>query len=277
MNILLVKSKWERWEQPLLPFLEDAAAAGFAGTEIFIPAMTNSPEECQRFHRQAGLALIAQIITEGSTVVDHIRCFEERFLRALDCGPLLVNSHTGRDIWSLDDNLRLFDKALELEDRHGIPICHETHRSRALFCVPAARALLCARSNLKLTADFSHWLCVHESDLSDQMESVEIAVAAAHHIHARVGHSQGPQVADPRVSEWCAWLDLSLGLWRKIVAARRNSGASFLTITPKFGSPPYMPTDPATGLPLADAWKLNCWMADFLRRELIANQSHKNN
>lgn len=268
MKIIAVKSKWERWEQPLVPFLEDVASAGFAATEIYIPAMAESPAECGRLHRQAGLALVAQIITEGPTVADHIRCFEERFLRALDCGPVAVNSHTGRDIWSLDDNLRLFDKALELEDRHGIPICHETHRSRALFCVPAALALINARPGLKLTADFSHWLCVHESDLADQQESVAAAISSAWHIHARVGHSQGPEVPDPRVPEWQTWLDLSLGFWRKIVAVRRNSGAAFLTITPEFGPPPYMPTHPSTGEPLADAWELNCWMADVLRREL---------
>lgn len=270
MKIILAKAKWERWDQPLLPFLEDAAGAGFSATEIYIPAMAESPEECARFHRLAGLGLVAQIITEGQDVSDHIRCFEERFLKALDCGPLVVNSHSGRDIWSLDDNLRLFDKTLELEARHGVPICHETHRSRALFCAPAARAILAARPELKLTADFSHWLCVHESDLSDQQESVAAAISSACHIHARVGHSQGPEVADPRVPEWRQWLDLSLGFWRRIAEARRAGGAAFLTITPEFGPPPYMPTHPATGEPLADPWELNCWMAGFLRRELIS-------
>jgi sugar phosphate isomerase/epimerase len=269
VKIIAVKSKWERWEQPLRPFLEEAASAGFSATEIYIPAMAESPAECGRLHQQAGLALLAQIITEGTEVSDHIRCFEERYLKALDCGPLLVNSHSGRDIWSMEDNLRLFDKALELESRHGVPICHETHRSRALFSAPAARALLAARPELKITADFSHWLCVHESDLSDQQESVTAAVSAAWHIHARVGHSEGPQVPDPRVPEWRAWLNLSLGFWRRIADTRRAAGAAFLTITPEFGPPPYMPTHPATGQPLADAWELNCWMADFLRRELM--------
>jgi sugar phosphate isomerase/epimerase len=273
MNIIFVKSKWERWAQPLLPFLEDAANAGFSATEVYIPGMAESPEECGRLHRQAGLALVAQIVTEGPTVSDHMRCFEERFLRALNCGPLLVNSHSGRDIWSVDDNLRIFDKALELEDRHGVPICHETHRSRAMFSAPATKALLAARPELKITADFSHWLCVHESDLSDQKETVELAVSAAWHIHARIGHSQGPEVPDPRVPEWRTWLDLSLCFWRGIADFRRDAGADFLTVTPEFGPPPYMPTHPASGLPLADAWELNCWMADFLRRELKAPTS----
>jgi sugar phosphate isomerase/epimerase len=265
MKILFTKAKWERFEQELEPFLADTKAAGFDATEIYTPSVRESPSECIRLHESVGLKLVAQIITEGATPAEHMRVLEERFLRAVECGPILVNCHTGRDIWPMDDNLRIFDRALELEARHGIPFCHETHRSRPLFSGPSTAALLEARPALKLTADFSHWMCVHETDLADQPGALAAAVQASHHVHARVGHSQGPEVPDPRVAEWRPWLERSLEIWRRIVAARRASGAGFLTIAPEFGPPPYMPTLPATGEPLADAWEINCWMRQFLK------------
>ncbi len=273
MRIQLAKSKWERWDQSLALFLADAASAGFDATEIYVPAMSETPAECRRLHQEAGLSLIVQIVTEGSTPLDHIRCFKERFYLALECEPLVINCHTGRDYWPQHDNLQLFDIALELEAKYGTPICHETHRSRALFSAPSAHAFLNARPGLKLTADFSHWLCVHGSDLSDQQESVAKAVDSVYHIHARVGHSQAPQVSDPRAAEWLPWLELSLGFWRRIIEARTDDGTGCLTITPEFGPPPYMPTHPATGLPLADPWEVNCWMAKRIRDELGAVNS----
>jgi thioredoxin reductase len=69
---------------------------------------------------------------------------------------------------------------------------------RALFTAPLCHAYLQAVPGLRLTADFSHLLCVHESNLSDQPDAVEAIIAAADHIHARVGFCEGPQVSDPR-------------------------------------------------------------------------------
>lgn len=264
MKLLFAKAKWERWDQALAPFLADVAAAGFDATEIFLPALKESPAESRRLHRQHHLKLVAQIITEGAGVEDHLRCLAERFLRALEFEPVMINSHTGRDIWTPEENLRVFDKALELEARYGVPVCHETHRSRALYCAPAAVHVLAARPQLKITADFPHWLCVHESDLADQAKAVASAIQAAHYIHARVGHSEGPQVPDPRAPECQSWRDLSLGFWRRIVEARRNSGSAFLTIAPEFDPPPYMPVIPFTGKPTADAWEVNCWTRQWL-------------
>jgi len=37
------------------------------------------------------------------------------------------------------------------------------------------------------------------------------------------------------------------------------------TITPEFGPPPYMLTDPQTGKPLADQFDINCYVKDLIR------------
>ena len=56
------------------------------------------------------------------------------------------------------------------------------------------------------------------------MERLDRAVAEitprVRHIHGRVGHTQGPQVADPRAPEAAAWLELALRWWGRIFDAQ---------------------------------------------------------
>ncbi len=55
---------------------------------------------------------------------------------------------------------------------------------------------------LRITFDVSHWCNVHESLLEDQPETVDMTLQRVDHIHARIGHPEGPQVNDPRAPEW---------------------------------------------------------------------------
>jgi hypothetical protein len=129
-------------------------------------------------------------------------------------------------------------------------------------------ALLDARPHIKLTADFSHWCCVHESLLKDQHERVQRASEHAHYIHARVGHAQGPQVTDPRAPEWKAAVEAHVGWWQQIVDIRAQSGAETLYICTEFGPPDYMVQQPYTRMPIADQWKINLYMKNMLQQNL---------
>jgi hypothetical protein len=186
-----------------------------------------------------------------------------RFLPALK--PVHVNCHTGRDIFSSADNARIFRRAVELSTELGLPVSHETHRGRATYSAPATRDLLVAVPGLNLTADFSHWCCVHESLLADQADAVEAAIQASTYIHARVGHREGPQVSDPRAPEWSAEVEAHLGWWKRIAAARRRAGASILAVCPEFGPAPYMPVLPHTRQPVADLWEITLHMKTLIR------------
>ena len=178
-----------------------------------------------------------------------------------------MNAQTGRDHFAFADSLRIFERGEALREAATVPLLHETHRGRALFSAPATAAFLAALPGLRLTADFSHWFCVHESDLADQPEAVASAVAASHHVHARIGFAEGPQVGDPRGEAFLPWLERHLELWRRIVAAREREGRPFLTLTPEFGPAPYMPLRPIENEPVADAWAVNVWMRDRLALE----------
>jgi len=79
----------------------------------------------------------------------------------------------------------------------GIEVLHETHRARCLHTPWRTFEILCERPETKLVFDMSHWCNVCESLLDDQEETLLGLLPAIRHIHARVGHSQGPQVSDP--------------------------------------------------------------------------------
>lgn len=271
MRLLIAKSKWELPECGLGDFLGRIKAAGFDASELYLPGVDESDEVVRRRHADAGLDLVAQIVTDGDTPAAHAESLRRLYARSLSCGAVRVNCHTGTDWLSFADNARLFELALALEGEHGVVICHETHRSRALHSAPDTQRFLAEFPSLRLTADFSHWQVVHETDdLMRQAEAIEAAIGRAWHIHARVGCAQAPQVADARAPEFVPQLQTLLGFWRRILRAREAEGADFVAITPEFGPPPYQPVEPGSGRMLSDPWEVNLWMRHLLRRVLVA-------
>ena len=221
MKLLFFKSKWEAEHLPLEEFLEEVKDAGFDGTEIYLPGVTESPEEIARLHQEYDLLLIAQMGTAGQTPDEHVASLEELVPRCAAAGPVLVNSQTGRDWFSFDDSRRVFERALELAEEHQVHLVHETHRSRPTFCTTETLRHLEALPALRLTADISHWMCVHESDLSDQGEALDAVVPRVDHIHARVGYAEGPQVPHPLAPEYEGVLDAHMSFWQTVLDARR--------------------------------------------------------
>jgi hypothetical protein len=175
--------------------------------------------------------------------------------------PLLVNSHSGLDRWSLPEMEDFFGGALELERLFGLPIAHETHRRRALATPWAAAAVLARFPTLQLTADLSHWVCVCERLLEDFEPLLDQVARQTLHVHARVGHEHGPQVPDPRAPEWSAQLAAHERWWDRIWSAQRARGLAVSTLTPEFGPPNYLWTQPHTRAPLADLAAVCDWMA----------------
>jgi len=179
--------------------------------------------------------------------------------------PLYINCHSGRDYFSYEQNKTFIDHTIQLAKETGIKICHETHRSRILFAAPVARQYFDKIPELRITYDVSHWCNVSESLLQDQPETVNIALQRVDHIHARIGHPEGPQVNDPRAPEWDETLKAHFAWWDKVVELKKQQGDR-LTILTEFGPPTYMPTLPYTQQPLADQWAINVHMMQLLRK-----------
>jgi hypothetical protein len=121
---------------------------------------------------------------------------------SLECNPLSINSHSGRDYFSLDEQLKVIDTVEEFSVKHNIVVAHETHRGRIGYSPYNAMELFKQRPNMKITADFSHWTCVTESFLENSPGIADQAIKRTMHIHARVGYTQGTQIPDPRLAAW---------------------------------------------------------------------------
>jgi hypothetical protein len=203
---------------------------------------------------------------------DSPQIFLETFAHTLDAitsnsyqKPLYINCHAGKDYFSYEENKVLIDCTTKKNRETKIPIYHETHRGRMLYSAPIARQFIEKNPELRITLDISHWCVVHESLLANQQETVDLALQRADHIHSRVGHSQGPQVSDPRAPEWEAALKAHLTWWDKVIERKKQNGER-MTILTEFGPPDYMPTVPYTRQPLADQWAINVHMMNLLRK-----------
>lgn len=277
MKLLFFHSTWGLNAIPDLEGqLKKIKEGGFDGVEMAVPEDASECRHVRRLLDDVGLAVIAQQCrTRGLTVDGHTSWFEGCYERAMLLEPLFLNSHTGCDHFSFGQNLQIFDHANAMANKHGLEVYHETHRGRALFSAPATERFLQERPQLKLVADFSHWCCVHESLLADQVERVQHAIGRSYAIHARFGHAEGPQVPDPRDPVWQPNLDTHLEWWRQILALRTSEGCGVLPITPEFGPAPYMTLLPHTQSPIADLWEINVftrkWVEAGLRTVLESN------
>jgi len=227
-----------------------------------------SLQELLNLHKKHDLKIIAQILTEGSNFKEHMHSLEQLAGKAVECKAILVNCHPGKDFFSYEENLSLLKRLSSLTKETNIPFTAETHRGRATYSLPQTVKFLSEIPDLFLTTDISHWMVVHESDLSNQAENLDIVIQRSSHIHARVGYEEGPQVPDPRAPEWQRHLENHLAVWQKIVDSCKRRGMAYLTITPEFGPPNYMHTLPYSNNPVCDAWEVNIAMKNILEKKL---------
>ena len=247
-------------------FCKEVADAGYDGIEMNLAEDRTMAEKELDLLETQGLEFLAQHsgtrLHDFTEHCDHYRASLERIAAFK---PQLINSHTGLDFFSYEQNLAIVDIALEVSRSTGVPIAHETHRGRFPYHGALTYAYLQARPELRLTADFSHWCCVSESLLQGQESYVDAAIHRADHIHSRVGHDQGPQITDPRAPELSDTVDCFLGWWDRIVDLHREKGSGQLTITCEFGPWPYTTQLPLTRQPVSSQWDINLHMLTLLR------------
>lgn len=179
--------------------------------------------------------------------------------------PLYINCHSGRDFFSIAQNRPFIQHTDKLSRESGVPVYHETHRGRILFAAHITKQYLELEPSLRLTLDISHWCNVHESMLEDQAATLQQALARTGHIHARIGHPEGPQVNDPRAPEWAVTIQKHIEWWDVVVKDKRAKGEPMTFLT-EFGPADYMPTLPYTKREVADQWAINVHMMQLLRK-----------
>ena len=264
MDLLMFRHLWgiaEPWET-LFPKIH---ALRYDGIEHILP----DASERTRFgtlldaHR---FAYIAQIVTSGDAVADHVQSFRRAVDMAAELRPLKINCHSGCDWFSEEESRRYFGEALEYEAKIGIPVAHETHRGRIFYNPWITERLLKAYPQMNLSCDFSHWVVVAERILDREIGIIEECAMHCIHVHARVGYEEGPQVPDPRAPEYRSHVEAHEKWWTIVWDAQEARGMKQSTMTPEFGAPDYLHTLPFSREPVANLWDICNWQADRQRQ-----------
>ncbi len=265
-SIKIMATNWG-FEGSADQFCDKVKQAGYDGIEVVWPG-----EEVQRkllfeaikTHNLDFAFLLG--IWDTNDYATHFKNFEHNLHAAVATKPLYINCHAGRDHFSFEQNKAFMDLTQRVHNETNVPIYHETHRGRILYSAPVARTFIEKIQDLRLTLDISHWCAVHESLLADQTETVDMALKRTDHIHARIGHPEGPQVNDPRAPEWTSALNAHLAWWDKVLEYKIGSGSSLLTFLTEFGPIDYLPSLPYTRQPVANQWDINIFMLKLLRK-----------
>ncbi len=249
-------------------FCEKTKASGYDGIETWFPSDESSQAELKAALEKHDLKVGFLNGTNKSLPFEEsLKEYTEHFKTLIAWNPIYINCHTGNDFYSFEQNRAFIEAANKVAEENNIPIYHETHRGRFSYNLPDTKNYIQAIPDLKMTLDISHWMVVHESLLQNQDEELKEVLGRSHHIHARVGHAEGPQVNDPEAPEWKKAFERHMDLWEKVIRQKWETQDVY-TITTEFGPADYMPTLPYTRVPVADQWKANTYMMKTLKERL---------
>lgn len=243
-------------------FVDKVLSAGYEGIEINFPSINESSTKsflkliASIRNTHSEFTFVAQHIipVENTSVDEYILSVKKNLLELSAIQPSFINAHTGKDYFSFEDNCRIIEAIFNIATKTGVRVLHETHRGRFSFHAASLIPYLKKFPELELVGDFSHFCTVSESMLEDQEEIIQQIVPHIGHIHARIGHEQGPQVNDPFAPEWENHLLIYEKWWQSIIDFKKEKKVQSISITPEFGPAPYMPF---TKAPLGNQWDIN--------------------
>lgn len=263
-SLLIFATTWGftgSWDE----FASKIKQAGYDGMEVWWPTDEKNRAELLEVLNKHKLQVGFLVGSGEKDFQKHLDQFQQNLSAAAKAKPVYINCHSGKDFFSFEQNKQFMDYTEKINKETGVPIYHETHRGRILFAATIARQFIEKVPGLRLTLDISHWCNVHESYLSDQEETVSLALSRTDHIHARIGHPEGPQVSDPRAPEWSDAVKAHFSWWDKVVETKRKEGKRMTFLT-EFGPADYMPTLPYTRQAVANQWDINVHMMEVLRK-----------
>ena len=276
MQIQYLCPFWGQEKDTATAFFEKVVQNRFDGIEIhlpdnevFIKDFLKNIEEIRRVFPDFCLVLQHIVSPENDESLDSfITKVEANLERLAAFQPTFINSHTGKDYFTFEENCKVIEATMKVAEKTGIRILHETHRGRFSFHGASLLPYLERFPSMELVGDFSHFCVVSESLLLDQEAILDKIIPHMSHIHARVGSGQMPQIPDPFAPEWSAHLHFFTNFWHKIIAQKSEKGWKNITITPEAGPAPYMPALPFTLQPIGNQWNINLKMKKYLQKTI---------
>jgi len=276
MNILYSSTYWGSESLSPENFISKTIGDGFNGVELFLQPpdektnlFMSAIDAVKMINNDFYFIALQLVFPAKESVTDYIKKMERNLASISSLNPLFINSHTGKDYYSFDDNCRVIEAAMNFSAKNNIRILHETHRSRFAFHTSTLLPYLEKFPEMELTGDLSHFCVVSESMLEDQEEILEKIFPHISHLHARVGYEQGSQVNDPKAPEWNSHISRFINWWYQIIKLKQKAGQKVFTITPEFGPVPYMPVMPYTKEPMSVQWDNNLFIKKLVQSKFV--------
>jgi len=282
MQLNLFRTLWgvtTPWQQTVNELKE----VGCGGIEARVPKTRPEQQLLAQKLEDAELDYIAIVFSGGDVIPaqaetpnQHLERLKERFASAKGLNPRFVNLLAGNDRWPLAQQVDFLGQAHELAASYDLFCSFETHRATSLYSPWLTLEIIQQLPQLRFTADISHWILVSERLLNDPVDDFSEFIQRVHHIQARAGYDQGPQVPHPAAPEYRTALEFQQHFWQQIWLSQYQRGYQHTTLTPEFGADGYLHHLPFTNVPVADLWSLNAWMAQHQQQRFIEFSSSIN-
>lgn len=253
--------------------LDELRAAGFDGIEARLPTEEPQRRDFARFLADRQVPYIGILFTaydvlpdQAASAQDHLDDFTRKLAWADAFEPRFINVLAGNDRWPLAQQVDFFGKANELASRSGHVCSFEAHRSRSLFNPWITLDIARQVPDLLFTSDISHWVVTCERLLDHPLDDLTDFIERVHHIQARVGYDQGPQVPHPGDPLHANALAFHQRHWERIWQSQARRGYRRTSMTPEFGPDGYLQQRPFTHEPVGELWDLNRWMGQTERQ-----------
>ena len=267
MELILYCPLWGMEGSKLEDSLAQIKKAGYDGAEIAIDPDVDNIKSIHEAFNNIGLRMVVQHpFAKGETFSAYRQDFLTKLMALTSLRPDKINCHTGRDFFSIAENLALVVEAKKISETTDISILHEIHRGRFTYSPALIDEYLEYGFNIPFTADFSHWCVVSESLLENFEPILQKVFPYCHHIHARIGDAQSPQVNHPGSGENRYAVERHTQWWHAIYLEHKKRNQKELSITCEFGPIPYMSLLPFTDQPIANQWDINLFMKDYLTK-----------
>lgn len=252
--------------------IQELRTKGFDGVEARLPATPEDRLNAARLLASEQMPYIPILFTAYDVLPDqnaspdvHLEDFRKKLGWADQFEPRFINVLAGNDRWSVQQQIDFFGCALDIARSSGHLCSFETHRSRSLYSPWVTLEVARQVPQLLFTTDISHWIVVCERLLDHASDDLSDFISRVHHIQARVGYDQGPQVPHPAAPEYAAALNFHQNHWEQVWASQRARGYSRTTLTPEFGPDGYLHHTPFSNEPVGELWEINSWMGSTER------------
>lgn len=243
---------WAQW-------FPELKAQGYSGVEVDIHPLEPSRDfpRLRELCDQTGLELGLMIHSSwfqylgprpaGTGADHHLQNYRSLLKSVQQLKPSTMNFQSGEDLWDVEESIKFYKGTIEIDSELGISgrIYHETHRNRSLFTPYATRRILEAVPELRITADFSHWMvgCERVLDLSEgDKDMMDAIIPHVYHIHARIGTTQASQCPEPTNPVFKEEKECFERIWKDVIRSRVKDGATRrIVFVPEYGPFPYHP------------------------------------